>query len=98
MPLEAGKSQAVISRNISELHTGKTFAKTKKKFGAKKAHKQSIAIAMSKAREDGKTAGHNPPKPHHADEMEGVHKQPHSAKHDAPLHGKAHHAKTAAKH
>src|SRR5215831_2994369 len=65
MPLESGASPGAISRNISELHTGKTFKKTKKKFGKKRAHKQSIAIAMSKAREM-PDAGHNPPKPTHA--------------------------------
>ena len=97
MPLEPGRSSDVISRNISELHGGKTFRKTKKKFGKRKAAKQAVAIAMSKAREI-PGAGHNPPKPHHADESLGVVKQPHSAKHDAPLHKKAHHAKTAVKH
>lgn len=79
MPLESGSSDAVVSRNISELHTGKTFKKTKKKFGAKKAHKQSIAIAMSKAREI-PSAAHNPPKPHHATEQFGkVKPQPRAA-------------------
>jgi hypothetical protein len=51
MPLEKGRSQKTISKNISELHTGKTYAHTAKKFGAKKAQKQSVAIALSKARE-----------------------------------------------
>jgi hypothetical protein len=67
MPLESGKGPDVISRNISELHTGKTFAKTKARYGKRKAHKQSIAIAMSKAREM-PDAGHNPPKPEHSQE------------------------------
>jgi hypothetical protein len=65
MPLESGKSASTISRNISELHTGKTFKRTKKKFGKKKAAKQAVAIALSKAREMPE-AGHNPPKPTHA--------------------------------
>src|SRR5262245_16382405 len=82
MPIKHGKSSKVISENISELHSGATHARTAKKFGKKRADKQSVAIAMSKAREYGKKAGHNPPKPHHADKEEGLHKQPHSAHHD----------------
>jgi hypothetical protein len=54
MPLEKGRSQKTISKNISELHTGKTYAHTAKKFGAKRAQAQSVAIALSKAREGGK--------------------------------------------
>lgn len=50
MPLKSGKSKKTISKNISELYSGKTYAKTKKKFGKKKADKQSVAIAFSKAR------------------------------------------------
>ena len=51
MPLKPGKSE--ISSNIKELHGGKTYAKTKKRFGKAKANAQSIAIALSKARESG---------------------------------------------
>jgi len=50
MPLESGKSKKTISKNISELHTGKTYAKTAKKFGKSKANKQAVAIALSVAR------------------------------------------------
>lgn len=50
MPLKKGKSKKVISQNIKELHKGKTFAKTAKKFGKKKANKQAVAIAFSQAR------------------------------------------------
>ena len=50
MPLKSGKSKKVISSNIKELHSGKTYAKTAKKFGKAKANKQSIAIAFDKAR------------------------------------------------
>lgn len=49
MPLKKGSSQKVISQNIAELHRGETFAKTKAKFGKKKADKQAVAIAMDKA-------------------------------------------------
>ena len=71
MPLKRGKSSKVIGENISELHTGKTFAHTKKKFGKKRAQKQAVAIALSEARKSGKEisgVGHNPPKPHHGKE------------------------------
>src|SRR5215831_6708564 len=91
MPLKKGKSKAVVSENVSEMvHSGYP-------------QKQAVAAALSTARKSGKKsyakrAGHNPPKPHHADESLGVVKQPRSAKHDAPLHVKAHNAKTAAKH
>jgi hypothetical protein len=49
MPLKTGSSQATVSQNISEFHKGKTFAKTKHKFGKSKADKQAIAIALKKA-------------------------------------------------
>lgn len=50
MPLTPGKSRAVISQNIRELHTGKTFARTAKKFGKKRADKQAVAIALNESR------------------------------------------------
>jgi hypothetical protein len=50
MPLKSGKSKKVVSENISEFHTGKTYAKTKAKFGKAKADKQAVAVAMSKKR------------------------------------------------
>jgi hypothetical protein len=49
MPLQKGKSPKVVSGNIRELHTGKTFAKTEAKFGKQKADKQAVAIAMNVA-------------------------------------------------
>lgn len=54
MPLKAGKSKATVSSNISEFHKGKTFAHTKAKFGAERANKQAVAVAMSKKRESKK--------------------------------------------
>ena len=51
MPLKRGPGRGTISRNISELHHGNTYARTKRKFGKRKADKQAVAIAMSKARE-----------------------------------------------
>jgi hypothetical protein len=50
MPLKKGKSKKTVSSNIKEFRKGKTFAKTKKKFGAKKAAKQAIAVALSTKR------------------------------------------------
>ena len=50
MPLSKGTSKRTVSKNIRELHQGKTFARTKKKFGAKKANKQAVAIALKQKR------------------------------------------------
>ena len=50
MPLKKGTSQKTISSNISELHGGKTFAHTARKFGKKRANKQAVAIALNTAR------------------------------------------------
>ena len=49
MPLMKGSRKKTISKNISEFSKGKTFAKTKKKFGKKRAMAQSVAVAMSYA-------------------------------------------------
>jgi hypothetical protein len=49
MPLKKGRSRATVSKNISELHQGKTHAKTQRKFGKARADKQSVAIALKKA-------------------------------------------------
>jgi hypothetical protein len=53
MPLKPGKSPSTVSKNISEFHTGKTYAKTKAKHGKKVADKQAVAAALNKARESG---------------------------------------------
>jgi hypothetical protein len=50
MPLKPGSGQKTVSRNIGELHHGETYRRTRRKFGAKKAHRQAIAIALSHAR------------------------------------------------
>jgi len=47
MPLKPGKSQKVISENISELEHSQT------KAGKGRTHKQNIAIAMENARKSG---------------------------------------------
>ena len=54
MPLIKGASKSVVSENIRELHSGKTFAHTKSKFGKKKANRQAIAIALENARKSKK--------------------------------------------
>lgn len=50
MPLKKGKSKKTLSSNISEFHKGKTYSKTRKKFGKKKANKQAIAVAFAQRR------------------------------------------------
>ncbi len=50
MPLKRGSSRKTISSNIEELHTGKTYAKTRAKLGKARADKQAVAIALSQAR------------------------------------------------
>lgn len=63
MPLKKGRSQKVVSQNISEFHTGKTYARTKAKFGKARADKQAIAVALNQKRRSG---GKVKPKDHDA--------------------------------
>ena len=58
MPLKPG---APVGQSIRELKTGSTYAQTAGKFGAKKAHKQSVAIALSNARKGKRTAWQRQP-------------------------------------
>ena len=53
MPLKKSGSKKAISENIEEFHTGKTYARTKAKFGKKRADKQAVAVALSEARKNG---------------------------------------------
>jgi Family of unknown function (DUF6496) len=53
MPIKAGKSRKVISKNIRELKSGPQYKETRKTHGKKVAHKQAVAIALEKAREAG---------------------------------------------
>ena len=46
MPLSKGSSEKVVSDNISELHSSKTYEHTAKKYGKKKANAQAIAVAL----------------------------------------------------
>jgi hypothetical protein len=50
MPLQPGSSQQVISQNIRELHRGKQFRRTSRKFGKAKANAQAVAVALDQAR------------------------------------------------
>jgi hypothetical protein len=47
VPLREG---ADVGESIRELHGGKTYAKTKRKSGKKRANKQAIAIAFANRR------------------------------------------------
>ena len=54
MPLKRGTSKKTVSKNISEFHKGKTYAKTKAKHGKKTADKQAVAVAMATKRKSKK--------------------------------------------
>ena len=54
MPMLDGASRDTVSKNISEFHTGKTYARTKRKYGKKVADKQAVAASLSHARKTGK--------------------------------------------
>lgn len=38
-----------VGKNIREFKTGRTYARTKRKFGAARARKQAIAVALRQA-------------------------------------------------
>lgn len=49
MPLPKGGGKAAVGRDIKEFKTGKTYARTKAKFGKERADKQAIAVGMNAA-------------------------------------------------
>lgn len=71
MPLRRGKSNKVISQNISELEHSKTAA------GKKRTHKQNVAIALQQARDTG--GGHPKPKSPHGDVADATNKLPYAS-------------------
>lgn len=54
MPLKPGASRKTINENIREFTGGKTYKHTAKKFGAAKARKQAVAVALNSARKSPK--------------------------------------------
>ena len=50
MPLKKGRSKSTLESNIKEFHKGRTYAKTARKFGKKKANKQAVAVAFAQRR------------------------------------------------
>jgi hypothetical protein len=54
MPLKKGTSKKTVSKNVREFHTGKTYAKTRAKFGKKRADRQAIAAALTQKRRSAK--------------------------------------------
>lgn len=54
MPLKKGKSKSTLTKNFHEFRHGKTFRKTEKKFGKKRADKQMEAVVLSEARKSGR--------------------------------------------
>jgi len=51
MPLIQSDSTAATERNFEELRGGKTFKKTERKFGKKRARRQMVAIALKTKRD-----------------------------------------------
>jgi hypothetical protein len=56
MPLLQSDTQAATDSNFHELRHGKTYRRTRKKLGKKRANKQMVAIALKTKREAKKKA------------------------------------------
>lgn len=51
MPLRSGTAGTIVSGNIRELHGAATYARTRAKFGKRRADQQAVAIALRKKRD-----------------------------------------------
>lgn len=49
MPLTKGSSKAAMKSNFHDFRHGKTYARTARKFGKKRANKQLVAVVMHEA-------------------------------------------------
>ena len=54
MPLKRGESRKVTEENFREFGKGRTYAKTRAKFGKKRADKQRIAVVLKNKRDSAK--------------------------------------------
>jgi len=57
MPLKKGRSRKTVSSNISELHKGPQYRRTKRKFGKAVADKQAVAVALDTSRKTPRKKG-----------------------------------------
>ena len=46
MPLKPGRSKSVVSENIREFHKGRTYRRTQRRKGKRRADRQAVAVAM----------------------------------------------------
>lgn len=56
MPLQRNTGKAATDENFSEWREGKTFSRTRRKFGAKVAQKQMQAVVLSRKRKPKRAA------------------------------------------
>ena len=56
MPMSKGTSKKATGENFDEFRHGKTYARTRKKFGEKVARRQMVAAVLSNKRSSKKTA------------------------------------------
>lgn len=54
MPLKSGTDRKTVEENFHDVRHGKTYSKTRKKSGKRKANKQMVAIVLSKKRDSAK--------------------------------------------
>lgn len=54
MPLHKGSDKETTRKNFEEFGKGKTYSRTKRKSGKRKADKQRIAVVLKNKRESGR--------------------------------------------